>query len=110
MVDFICLNEQAKTISTILEYFKEKNSCWDQVVSVVIDKDFTEWKVLEESFPNAKILLCQFHAISYWKKIMKRSVYGIKTAQSEELLALMVKLLFRYVATVLSIHISCLTF
>ncbi|ETK79533.1 hypothetical protein F441_14879 [Phytophthora nicotianae CJ01A1] len=82
-------------ISTVLEYFKEKNSRWDQILSVVIVKDFTEWKVLEETFPSAKILLCQFHAISYWKKVMKRSVYGIKIAQSDELLALMMKRLFR---------------
>ncbi|OWZ05074.1 hypothetical protein PHMEG_00022904 [Phytophthora megakarya] len=94
VVDLICLNELAKMNSTILEYFKEKNLRWDQVVSVVIDRDFTEWKVLEESFPNAKILLCQFHAISYWKKVMKRSIYGVKIAQSEELLALMMKMLY----------------
>ncbi|POM65557.1 Hypothetical protein PHPALM_18705 [Phytophthora palmivora] len=94
VVDFICLNEQATTISTILEYFKEKNPLWENVVSVVIDKDFTEWKVLEECFPEAKILLCQFHAISYWKKVMKRSIYGIKIAQGEELLGLMIKLLY----------------
>ncbi|POM68644.1 26S proteasome non-ATPase regulatory subunit 11 [Phytophthora palmivora] len=98
VVDFICLNEQATTISTILEYFKEKNTLWENVVSVVIDKDFTEWKVLEECFPKAKILLCQFHAFSYWKKIMKRSIYGIKLSQGEELLGLMIKLLYsRYV-------------
>ncbi|KAK1929226.1 Zinc finger SWIM domain-containing protein 3 [Phytophthora citrophthora] len=93
-VDFICLNEQATTISTILEYFKEKNPLWENVVSVVIDKDFTEWKVLEECFPKAKILLCQFHAISNWKKVIKRSIYGIKIAQGEELLCLMIKLLY----------------
>ncbi|KAK1947984.1 Zinc finger SWIM domain-containing protein 3 [Phytophthora citrophthora] len=94
VVDFICLNEQATTISTILEYFKEKNPLWENVVSVVIDKDFTEWKVLEECFPKAKILLCQYHAISYWKKVTKRSIYGIKAAQGEKLLGLMIKLLY----------------
>eukprot|EP00644_Phytophthora_capsici_P010711 jgi/Phyca11/81054/gw1.9.876.1 len=54
-----------------MEYFKEKNARWRQVETLVIDKDFTEWRVLEKSFPHAKILLCQFHAISYWKQVIK---------------------------------------
>eukprot|EP00644_Phytophthora_capsici_P014788 jgi/Phyca11/124337/e_gw1.53.374.1 len=65
VVDFISLGEQATTISTILEYFKEKNSRWQDIETVVIDKDFTEWRVLQSSFPKATILLCQFHAITY---------------------------------------------
>ncbi|ETI54306.1 hypothetical protein F443_02848 [Phytophthora nicotianae P1569] len=94
VLDFICLNEFAVTIKIILEYFKEKNAKWEGVTSVVIDKDFTEWKVLEECFPSAHILLCQFHAISYWKKVMKRPVYHIKVVESEDLLELMMKLLY----------------
>ncbi|KAE9112620.1 hypothetical protein PF007_g11026 [Phytophthora fragariae] len=67
--DFVCLYEQALTVSTILNYFKEKNPGWRRIESVVIDKDYVEWNVLKELFPRAKILLCQFHAISYWKKV-----------------------------------------
>ncbi|OWZ23829.1 hypothetical protein PHMEG_0001239 [Phytophthora megakarya] len=40
----------------------------------------SKWKVLEQCFP--KILFCQFHNI-IWKKVMKRSIYGIKVAQGE---------------------------
>ncbi|ETM49617.1 hypothetical protein L914_06178, partial [Phytophthora nicotianae] len=94
VVDFISLDEQATTISTILEYFKEKNSRWQDVKTVVIDKDFTEWRVLQTAFPKATILLCQFHAITYWKKVMKRSVYRLNVSQQEVLLKLMVKLLY----------------
>ncbi|ETP09524.1 hypothetical protein F441_14608, partial [Phytophthora nicotianae CJ01A1] len=55
IVDFMCLNENAVTTSSILEYFKEKNPEWKDVKSVVIDKDFVEWQVLEQTFPNAQI-------------------------------------------------------
>ncbi|ETO66696.1 hypothetical protein F444_16214 [Phytophthora nicotianae P1976] len=52
----MCLNENAVTTSSILEYFKEKNPEWKDVKSVVIDKDFVEWQVLEQTFPNAQIV------------------------------------------------------
>ncbi|KAE9217536.1 hypothetical protein PF005_g8627 [Phytophthora fragariae] len=45
--DFVCLNEQALTVSTILNYFKEKNPGWRRIESVVIDKDYVEWSVLK---------------------------------------------------------------
>lgn len=96
VVDFLSLNEQAVTISTILEYFKEKKPCWQQVKTVVIDKDFVEWRVLKECFPDATILLCQFHAISYWKKAVQRPVYRLKIGKRENLLILMTKLLYRF--------------
>ncbi|KAE9047748.1 hypothetical protein PR001_g4077 [Phytophthora rubi] len=81
VVDFICLNEQAVTIATVLDYFKKKNPRWRDIHTVAIDKDFVEWRVLEECFPDATILLCQFHAISYWKKVMNRSAYRVKIHQ-----------------------------
>ncbi|KAE9183756.1 hypothetical protein PF005_g21954 [Phytophthora fragariae] len=80
--DFVCLYEQALTVSTILNYFKEKNPGWRRIESVVIDKDYVEWNVLKELFPRAKILLCQFHAISYWKKVVRRPIFRLKVSQS----------------------------
>jgi hypothetical protein len=88
----------------VLDYFKEKNPGWKNISTVVIDKDFVEWRVLENAFPAAKILLCQFHAISYWKKVMQRPVYRLKISQREDLLLLMMKLLYRYVVTFLLAH------
>ncbi|EGZ13249.1 hypothetical protein PHYSODRAFT_510456, partial [Phytophthora sojae] len=58
-------------MTTILEYFQEKNPSWRMISYIVIDKDFVEWRVLKTLFPAAKVLLCQFHAISYWKKVMQ---------------------------------------
>ncbi|KAG2822633.1 hypothetical protein PC129_g10012 [Phytophthora cactorum] len=70
VVDFICLNEQTETISTILDYFKKTNPPWRDVETVVIDKDFVEWRV------------------------MQRSVYRINVSQREEMLELMIKMLY----------------
>ncbi|ETO68365.1 hypothetical protein F444_14778, partial [Phytophthora nicotianae P1976] len=73
---------------------EEKNPEWKDVKSVVIDKDFLEWQVLEQTFPNAQIVLCQFHAITYWKKVVKRKEFRLRVADREDLLDLMTKLLY----------------
>ncbi|ETL29147.1 hypothetical protein L916_17613, partial [Phytophthora nicotianae] len=66
----------------------EKNPGWCNIVSVVIDKDFVEWWVL---MADAKVVLCQFHAIIYWKKVMKRSKFRLTISQQEDLIALMTR-------------------
>ncbi|EGZ20253.1 hypothetical protein PHYSODRAFT_489519 [Phytophthora sojae] len=75
------------------------------ISSIVIDKDFVEWRVLKTLFPAAKVLLCQFHAISYWKKVMQRAPYKLKVSERDELLNLMIKTLYRYATS--SIYDSC---
>jgi hypothetical protein len=55
VVDFLCLNQRKETLGAVLQHFKDFNPSWTQVQSVVIDKDFTEWSVLERSLPGAKV-------------------------------------------------------
>ena len=40
------------------ESFKEENSSWSSVCVVIIDKDFTEWRILKQEFPDATVLFC----------------------------------------------------
>ncbi|ETI34096.1 hypothetical protein L914_21482 [Phytophthora nicotianae] len=94
VLDFICRDQQAVAISAILTYFKEKNPGWRNIVSVVIGKDFVEWWALMESFPDVKVVLCQFHAIAYWKMVMKRSTFRLTISQQEGLIELMTRLLY----------------
>ena len=35
---------------------------------IVIDKDFTELQALQQEFPQATVLFCQFHVIKYFFK------------------------------------------
>ncbi|KAF1788595.1 hypothetical protein GQ600_18046 [Phytophthora cactorum] len=69
VLDFMSLNEKAVTLEKIFEFFKSKNTSWMKIRTFVIDKHVVEWRVLEECFPSAKVLLSQFHAIMYWKKL-----------------------------------------
>ncbi|KAF1328639.1 hypothetical protein FI667_g6596, partial [Globisporangium splendens] len=85
VLDFIALNETADIMRQILEFFKAKNGGWRQVKSFVIDKDFVEWRVLEERFPGAKVLLCQFHTLTYWKKLLQKPKYNLKVKQRDDI-------------------------
>ncbi|KAF1793868.1 hypothetical protein GQ600_25678 [Phytophthora cactorum] len=58
VLDFLALNEQAVSMSAILEFFKEKNlRTWRKVQTFVIDKHFVEWQVLGSCFPQQGITL-----------------------------------------------------
>ena len=55
--------EDTTHLQRIVQSFKEQNSAWRSIRVIIIDKDFTEWKVLNEEFPDAVILYCQWHVI-----------------------------------------------
>ncbi|POM66746.1 LOW QUALITY PROTEIN: Hypothetical protein PHPALM_17342 [Phytophthora palmivora] len=71
-----------ETMEAILEFFKSNNKFG--VETFVIDKDFQEWRVLEKCFPQATVLLCQFHTMANWKKVVKRAKYGLNGIQRDE--------------------------
>jgi len=65
----VCEEDQTH-LQKMVQMFKESNSKWNSVRIVVIDKDFTEWKVLKDEFPDAMILFCQWHVIkALFKKV-----------------------------------------
>ncbi|OWZ21524.1 hypothetical protein PHMEG_0003918 [Phytophthora megakarya] len=104
--DFLCLNQLPTTIDTILNAFKVMNTTWVSIASVVIDKDFVEWRSIEKAFPDTQVLLCQFHLISYWKKLMKRTQFRLTEGRSEQLLKHLTNLTYRYYLTECGYEIS----
>ena len=56
--------EDTAHLQKMVQMFKESNPKWESIRIVVIDKDFTEWKVLKDEFPDATILFCQWHVTS----------------------------------------------
>ncbi|OWZ22280.1 hypothetical protein PHMEG_0003032 [Phytophthora megakarya] len=45
------------------QHVQKCNPSWMEVRCIVADQDFTEIGVLKNEFPEARVLLCQFHAI-----------------------------------------------
>ncbi|OWY98354.1 hypothetical protein PHMEG_00030901 [Phytophthora megakarya] len=100
VLDFLALNEKDVTMTTIFEFFKEKNPvAWQRIQTFVIDKHFVEWRVLEKCFPDAFVLLCQFHALAYWKKIL-RSKFGLKAFERDIVQRCFANMMYRCVCHV----------
>jgi hypothetical protein len=51
--------------------------------------------VLETCFPEAKVLLCQYHAVTYWKKVLQKRTYDLKVAQREVLEDMIIRMMKR---------------
>lgn len=67
--------EDVLHIRKIMQTFKEENPAWTSTRVIVVDKDFTEWKVLKEEFPEATILFCQWHVMkAMFKKMVECDV------------------------------------
>ena len=58
---FVC-SHSMRRCNTFAKIQRE-NEHWDSVHVIIIDMDFTEFKVLKDEFPNAVILYCQWHVI-----------------------------------------------
>lgn len=94
VVDFLTPNQKALTMRTILEFFKQTDAKWPQIRTVVIDKDFAEWKAFESAFPFVKILLYQFHTISYWKKVVQKRSFNLNVAQRETIMDFIMDMIY----------------
>ena len=62
--------ESAECLELIIHSFKEVNPTSNEIRVIVIDKDFTEYKVLTNEFPQAKILFCQFQVVKCFNKMV----------------------------------------
>ncbi|POM71926.1 LOW QUALITY PROTEIN: Hypothetical protein PHPALM_11446 [Phytophthora palmivora] len=80
----------------IISFFNRRNPTWYLVQTIVIDKDFVEWRVLEKAFPKAKIILCQFHALTYWRKVCRRPKFNLKVTQRDVMESAFAKLIYWY--------------
>ena len=79
--------EDVEHIRKIFQTFKDDNPSWTSVRVIVVDKDFTEWKVLKEEFPDATILFCQWHVMkAMFKKMVECDIEKSERDEVRELL------------------------
>ncbi|KAE9242549.1 hypothetical protein PF004_g6550 [Phytophthora fragariae] len=78
-------DERTETLRHAIKQFKSCNPAWPQIRCVIVDKDFTEIGVFKSELPEARILLCQFHAVKYLQDRVSRTEYGLNAVQRDRL-------------------------
>ena len=63
------MQKEVSHLERIVQLFK-KNNKWNIVCVIIIDKDFSEYKVLKQEFPDAVLLYRQWHVIKAWFKCL----------------------------------------
>ena len=84
--------EDAVHLQKIVELFKSENADWESVRVIIIDKDFSEYKILRQEFPNAVILYCQWHVIKALFKCL--SDYDVDKTNQEKCREIIRKLVY----------------
>ena len=79
-----------ENLEKVLEYFCNFNDT-SRIKIVMVDKDLSIINVLKCKLPNAKILLCKFHVMKYFKK--KISDLDCKNIERQELGELIQKII-----------------
>ncbi|KAE9285248.1 hypothetical protein PF001_g21996 [Phytophthora fragariae] len=87
-------NERLPTLLTALEEFKRNDPAWNRIRCILIDKDFTEISVLKMAFPDAVLLLCQFHVIKYLREEIASAAYEFNAWQKQQLQGLIQLLVY----------------
>ncbi|POM74465.1 Hypothetical protein PHPALM_8582 [Phytophthora palmivora] len=82
--EMLVRNQLHDTIRTCIEFFLR--AMGENITeSITIDKDFTEWRILEALYQLAKVVLCQFHAIIAVRRKMADSKYHIDSSNRDEI-------------------------
>ncbi|KAE9127479.1 hypothetical protein PF010_g4880 [Phytophthora fragariae] len=78
-------DERTETLRHAIKQFKSCNPAWPQIRCVIVDKDVTEIGVFKSELPEARILLCQFHAVKYLQDRVSRTENGLNAVQRDRL-------------------------
>jgi len=63
-----------------IEIFDEEKAN-SKVTTNMVDKDLTNIELLKQYYPNANILLCTFHVLKWFKKLVNDTVTGKETKE-----------------------------
>ncbi|POM79210.1 Hypothetical protein PHPALM_3166 [Phytophthora palmivora] len=81
VIDFLALDQTTVTMERIISFFNRRNPTWYLVQTIVIDKDFVEWR---------------FHALTYWRKVCRRPKFKLKVTQRDGMESAFAKFIYWY--------------
>ena len=83
---FLVEEESKEVISSIVNNFKEKNEVWSKTAVIMPDKEFTERESFSSCFPDAKLLICLYHALHSFRREVTCEKMSISSAELNRVL------------------------
>ena len=83
---FLAEEESKEVISPIVNEFKGKNEAWSKTVVTMFDKDFAERGSFSSCFPDAKLLICLYHALRRFRREITCEKMFISSAERNHVL------------------------
>ena len=83
---FFVEEESKEVISSIVNEFKGKNEAWSKAVVMMSDKDFAERGSFSSCFPDAKLLICLYHALRSFRREVTCEKMFISSAERNHVL------------------------
>lgn len=82
----------ADNIRQLVRTFRNNNPMWTKVTVIVVEKAMNEVHVLREAFPDANIVLCQFHVIKRFRGELPRR--GVPTCQKDDAMTYISRMMY----------------
>ena len=83
-----------EVILKMVESFKANNPCWSQTGVVITDKDFVEWNVFNEEFPNGALHICLFHVLISMQREVSCEKLELRPGEQDHALKLLTRLAY----------------
>lgn len=95
---FLVSDETRDTISSMVQAFKQFNTPWEKVKTVMSDKDFVERSVMRDEFPKASLIICLFHVLRTFRREVTCDRMGLRPAQRDLCLDILQKIVYSHSA------------
>lgn len=93
---FLVSDETRDTISTMVKAFKKFNASWENVKTIMSDKDFVERSVIRDEFPNASLIICLFHVLRTFRREVTCDRMGLRPSQRDLCLEILQKIVYSH--------------
>ena len=105
---FVMANEDADTITALLQIFKQHNPAWIKTQTVISDKDFIERSVYATVFPQIKLQLCLFHVLRSFNRELAIEKMNIRLEDKTICLEILEQLTYSKSEDEYEEHLQCL--
>lgn len=80
----IVQHEKAESVAEALAYLKHLVPAW-KPTTVITDKDDAEINAVKAIFPDATLVLCEFHAKQAWLRWLRTSAHGVPKLEQKRI-------------------------